>query len=569
MRAILLDLAGEAGRARAWVEAASPGASVDVLDKAELKAGGKREVLARIRSRGRSELFGIFCNRLDLQPSLVPMMVFGLLAGARRVRVGDMEGRSVERGWAGVALVELPKLAVELLVGYGVVVPLAWLSTWWLGARARRRGHRRPNDGPLDILYLRATPAATSAVGGSTSHVAGTVNAFAEMGHRVRFIANDRLLEVDHDVMPLDVVPPDARFGTVRAIFEVWNSLRFGWRAKAIARSRPAPDLVYQRYSRFNAAGVLLAVALDRPLCLEFNGSEVWVAENWDPVGQRLLLAAIERLNLRAADRIVVVSHVLAEACAKAGADRERIVVNPNGADADRFRPGVGGAELRARLFPKRENEAAAEGVTEQGDEIIAGFLGTFGPWHGVDALAEAIVKLPRDVPVRFLLVGDGDRRPGVERRIAEGGVTDRVVFAGRIPHSEVPAYLDACDILLSPHVPMPDGSAFFGSPTKLFEYMAMEKAIAASRLGQIGDVIEDGVSGLLLEPGSVDELVAAIEKLAGDAELRERLGRAARATVLERYTWRASAKRATDFATAPRSEQTIKRATDCPYRNG
>ena len=539
MRAILLDLAGEAGRARAWVEAASPGASVDVLDKAELKAGGKREVLARIRSRGRSELFGIFCNRLDLQPSLVPMMVFGLLAGARRVRVGDMEGRSIERGWAGVVLVELPKLALELLVGYGAVVPMAWLSTWWLCLRARRRGHRRPKDGPLEILYLRATPAATSAVGGSTSHVAGTVNAFAEMGHRVRFIANDRLLEVDHDRMPLDVVPPDSRFGTVRALFEVWNSLRFGWRAKAVARSRPAPDLIYQRYSRFNAAGVLLAVALDRPLCLEFNGSEVWVAENWDPVGQRRLLAAIERLNLRAADRIVVVSQVLAEACSKAGADRDRIVVNPNGADAERFRPGVGGAELRSRLFPD-----PADG----GHELVAGFLGTFGPWHGVDALAEAIVKLPRDVPVRFLLVGDGDRRPAVERRIAEGGASDRVVFAGRIPHREVPAYLDACDILLSPHVPMPDGSAFFGSPTKLFEYMAMEKAIAASRLGQIGDVIEDGVSGLLLTPGSVDELVAAIEKLADDPDLRTRLGRAARARVLERYTWRASAKRATDF---------------------
>ena len=540
MRTVLLDLAGEAARARTWVETAAPGADVDVLDKAELKAGGKREVLARIRARGRSDLFGIFCNRLDLQPSLVPMMVFGLLAGARRVRVGDMEGRSVERGWAGVVLVELPKLALELLVGYGAVVPLAWVSTWWLGFRAGRRAPRRPKAGPIDILFLRATPAATSAVGGSTSHVAGTVNAFAEMGHSVRFIANDRLLEVDHERMPLDVVPPDSRFGTVRAIFEVWNSLRFGWRAKTIARSRPAPDLVYQRYSRFNAAGVLLAVALDRPLCLEFNGSEVWVAENWDPVGQRRLLAAIERLNLRAADRIVVVSQVLAEACAGAGADPGRIVVNPNGADAERFRPGVGGAELRARLFP-----VPADGRTE----LVAGFLGTFGPWHGVDALAEAIVRLPRDVPVRFLLVGDGDRRPAVERRIAEGGASDRVVFAGRIPHGEVPAYLDACDILLSPHVPMPDGSAFFGSPTKLFEYMAMEKAIAASRLGQIGDVIEDGISGLLLTPGSVDELVAAIEKLAADPELRTRLGRAARATVLEKYTWRASAKRATDFA--------------------
>ena len=55
------------------------------------------------------------------------------------------------------------------------------------------------------------------------------------------------------------------------------------------------------------------------------------------------------------------------------------------------------------------------------------------------------------------------------------------------MPHSAVPAYLDACAILLSPHVPMPAGSAFFGSPTKLFDYMAMEKAIAASRLDRFG----------------------------------------------------------------------------------
>lgn len=534
MRAVLLDLAGDAGRARAWVEAAAPGADVLALDKAELKAGGTRAVLARLRARGRSDLFAIFCNRLDLQPSRVPMMVFGLLAGARRVRVGDMDGRTIERGLAGVAFLELPRLALEVAAGYGVAVPLAWLVTWWLGARARRP-RRWPGDGPLDILFLRATPAATSAVGGSTSHVAGTVDAFAAMGHRVRFIANDRLLEVDHERMPLDVVEPDARFAAVRAVFEVWNGLRFAWRARAIARSREAPDLVYQRYSRFNAAGVLLSVSLDRPLCLEFNGSEVWVAENWDPVGLRRLLAAIERLNLRAADRIVVVSEVLGEACARSGAAAERIVVNPNGADAERFRPGVGGDALRRRLFPDSD---AGRGA------LIAGFVGTFGPWHGVDALAEAIVRLPRDVPVHFLLVGDGDRRPAVERRIAEGGAADRVVFAGRVAHADVPAYLDACDILLSPHVPMPDGSAFFGSPTKLFEYMAMEKAIAASRLGQIGDVIEDGVSGLLLEPGSVDEIVAAIVRLAGDPELRARLGRAARARVLERYTWKASAAR-------------------------
>lgn len=536
MNVVLLDLAGDAGRAQAWVDNAAPGAAVTVLDKAELKAGGSRAVLSRLRAGGRSGLFAIFCNRLDLQPSLVPMMVFGLLAGARRVRIADMVGHSIERGWLGVVFVELPRLALELAVGYGLVVPLAWWWTWWLGVRSARRARTKPATGPLDILFLRATPAATSAVGGSTSHVAGTVRAFGEMGHRVRFIANDRLLEVDHERMPVDVVDPDTRFRSVRAIFEIWNGLRFAWRARAIARTKPAPDVIYQRYSRFNAAGALLAVALDRPLVLEFNGSEVWVAENWDPVGQRRLLAAVERLNLRAADRILVVSSVLASACIDAGADPDRVVVNPNGADTERFRPGVGGDEIRERLFPE--------------GGLVAGFVGTFGPWHGVDQLAEAIVRLPRDVPVRFLLVGDGDRRSAAERRIADGGASDRVVFTGRISHGEVPAYLDACDILLSPHVEMSDGSAFFGSPTKLFEYMAMEKAIAASRLGQIGEAIEHDVSGLLLTPGSVDEIVEAVERFAGDSALCERLGRAARARVLERYTWRANAERALGFTT-------------------
>lgn len=540
MNVVLLDLAGDAGRARDWMDSWAPVANIELLDKAELKGGGKRAVLSRLRARGRADRFAIFCHRLDVQPSLAPMMFFGLLAGARRVRVGDAEGESVERGWIGVALVELPRLAAELAIGYGVVIPLAWLVTWWLGFRSTRRIRRAPPAGPLDILFLRATQAATSAVGGSTSHVAGTVSSFAELGHSVRFIANDRLLAVDHERMPVDVVPPDSGFRTVRAVFEVWNSLRFAWCARAIARTRPAPDLLYQRYSRFNAAGVWLALSLDRPLCLEFNGSEVWVARNWDPVGQRRLLAAIERLNLLAADRIVVVSDVLADACIRAGADPGRIVVNPNGADTERFRPGTGGAAIRSRLFP--------------GDGLVAGFVGTFGPWHGVDVLADAIVRLPREVPVRFLLVGDGDRRTAVERRIADGGASDRVVFAGRIAHDEVPGYLDSCDILLSPHVPMPDGSAFFGSPTKLFEYMAMGKAIAASRLGQIADVLEDGISGVLLEPGSVDALVEAIERLAGDSKLRARLGLAARARVLESYTWLASARRALDFSERSRS---------------
>lgn len=530
MRVILLDLAGDAARARAWLERRAPGADVLELDKAELKGGSKGAALRGLRAGGARDLFAIFCNRLELQPARALMLLFGRLSGARRVAIGDMEGRTVERGAGGILFAELPRLALELAVGYGLVVPAAWLATWAIGGLSKRAKVRPvPADGPLDVLYLRATPAAGTAIGGSTSHIAGMAGAAVELGHAVRFVANDALPGIDRERMPVDVVRPSGLFGTVRAIFEIWNSLTFTVGAYRIAKRR-VPDLVYQRYNRFNWTGAALRALLGRPLCLEFNGSEIWVARNWDPVGQRRLLAAVERLNLRAADRIAVVSEVLAEDLVRAGVARERIVVNPNGADPERFRPGVGGNRVRREL--------GLDG------RVVAGFVGTFGPWHGVDVLAEAIARMPRDCDVTFLLVGDGDLRPAVERRIAEAGASDRAVFVGRVAHDDVPAYLDACDVLLSPHVEMPDGSAFFGSPTKLFEYMAMEKPIAASRLGQIGDVIEDGVSGVLLPPGDAEALVAAIVRLASDAGLRERLGRGARAAVVADYTWRRNAER-------------------------
>jgi glycosyltransferase involved in cell wall biosynthesis len=106
---------------------------------------------------------------------------------------------------------------------------------------------------------------------------------------------------------------------------------------------------------------------------------------------------------------------------------------------------------------------------------------------------------------------------------------------------------LDACDILASPHVPLADGSAFFGSPTKLFEYMAMGKGIVASRLGQIGDVLENEKTALLVEPGNVLELSNAIQRLAGSRELRERLGESARITAIDRHTWTHNAARVLD----------------------
>ncbi len=84
-------------------------------------------------------------------------------------------------------------------------------------------------------------------------------------------------------------------------------------------------------------------------------------------------------------------------------------------------------------------------------------------------------------------------------------------MFTGSLPREKVVEYLDASDILVSPHIPMPDGSRFFGSPTKLFEYMAMGKGIVASRLEQLAEVLEHDQTALLVTPGNVEELAEAI----------------------------------------------------------
>ena len=106
-------------------------------------------------------------------------------------------------------------------------------------------------------------------------------------------------------------------------------------------------------------------------------------------------------------------------------------------------------------------------GISE--NEIVAGFVGTFGPWHGVLTLADAIASMPPDSGVRFLLIGAGRFRDEVERIIRDAQRESQVIFAGHVDHRRVPALLDACDILLSPHVPLAGRFGFFWLAHKTF----------------------------------------------------------------------------------------------------
>ena len=133
---------------------------------------------------------------------------------------------------------------------------------------------------------------------------------------------------------------------------------------------------------------------------------------------------------------------------------------------------------------------------------------------------------------------------PSVKEVINNGGYANNVIFAGLIPQNEGPMYMGACDILLSPHIKNPDGSKFFGSPTKLFEYMAMGKPIIASDLDQIGDILEHKETAYLVEPGNIEQLTNAINILLEDAKLRDEMGKKARLEILEKYIWNKNIER-------------------------
>jgi glycosyltransferase involved in cell wall biosynthesis len=305
--------------------------------------------------------------------------------------------------------------------------------------------------------------------------------------------------------------------------------LRFERRAGRVLRERPAA-LLYQRFDPGSHAGVMLARRTGAPLVLEYNGSEVWVADHWDrPFGLRGTFLGVEEVNLRHADLIVTVSDALRDQLLARGVAPERVFAQPNGVDPSRYHPGVDGAEVRRR-----------HGLRER---TVFGFIGTFGVWHGAPVLARAARRVLAERPdVRFLFVGDGATRAETEAILA--GHAGACVFAGAVPQEDGPAHLAAMDVLVSPHVGNADGSRFFGSPTKLFEYMAMGRAIAASRLEQIGEVLEDGRTALLVPPGDDEALARALVRLADDAGLRARLGAAARRRALERHTWEAGVRR-------------------------
>jgi glycosyltransferase involved in cell wall biosynthesis len=170
-------------------------------------------------------------------------------------------------------------------------------------------------------------------------------------------------------------------------------------------------------------------------------------------------------------------------------------------------------------------------------------FVGSFQQWHGLDRLVEGFAQILRKLPeAKLLLVGDGPARPAVERKIAKLGITDAVIITGIVPHTGIPEMLASADVVTAPYPHLPQELWF--SPLKLYEYMAAGKAIVASRAGQIAEVIQNGHTGTLCEPGDVNEFAQTTIELLEDPAERRRLGQNAQQQAIEHHSWEQYARR-------------------------
>lgn len=398
-------------------------------------------------------------------------------------------------------------------------------------------------------FYLNANLWFGLQAGGSIGHISGVVNGMLKNNLSVSFASVGGRLMVRSDAEFVQINPPAVVSIPFETTYYLFNTNVN--RQCSIALEKQKPKFIYQRMSIANVSGVQLSRKFNLPLVIEYNGSEVWVAKNWgNPLRYHKIAETAEECCLKHAHMVVTVSDVLRRDLVKRGVDPNRILVYPNCIDPEVFDSNNFST---ANLLDLRSKYDIPD------DAVVATFVGTFGQWHGVEVLAESVKRLLDEKldqvisqNIYFLFVGDGIKMSEVKNILH--GVKDptRVILTGLVRQEEAPIYLASSDILLSPHVQNNDGSEFFGSPTKLFEYMAMGKAILASDLAQIGDVLKPDVRidsshildesknavALLVEPGNIDQLMAGILKLAQEEGLRSQLGKNAKSLALKHYTW-------------------------------
>lgn len=315
--------------------------------------------------------------------------------------------------------------------------------------------------------------------------------------------------------------PGDEGFAQLRAKAERWNAPlveiddrgALDWRVPlALLRlcRRERVAIWHGHDYKSNALGLLLRRFWPMRLVTTVHG---WVRHT----RRTPLYYRIDRWCLRHYETVLCVSDDLREECLACGVPAERCLLLENGIDTQEF----------ARTL----NPRAAKAVLGlDPDRFLIGAVGRLSTEKGFDLLVRAVDRLVREgLDLDLVILGDGDQAGSLQCLIQELGQANRIRLLGY--QSDLIEWYQAMDVFAL-------SSLREGLPNVLLEAMAMETPVVATRIAGIPKLMEQETNGLLVEPGNVEELTAALKRLVLDADLRSRVGQAGRETIETRYSF-------------------------------
>jgi glycosyltransferase involved in cell wall biosynthesis len=364
---------------------------------------------------------------------------------------------------------------------------------------------------------------------GQYVHIEEMINALRSLGHEVIIVAPPSA-ETESFGSDAGAVAVLKRYMPkwCYELMELAYSL-VAYRRLAAAVREHQPDVLYERYNLFLPAGIWLSRKYKLPMLLEINAPILEERAKYDGLSLTRLARWSQAYAWRKADLVLPVTQVLGDMVQAYGVPAERIVVIPNGINGDRFDGDV--------------DVLAAKRALGLEGQLVLGFTGFIREWHGLDKVIDLIANDPPDALRTLLVVGDGPVRLDLEQQAARLGVTSRVHFTGIVERDDVARYVAAFDIALQPAV------VDYASPLKLFEYLALGKAIVAPGQPNIREILRHEKNALLFDPAHPEQLAESIHRLCVDPALRMNVAAGARAAIVEqKLTWKANAQRVVEL---------------------
>jgi glycosyltransferase involved in cell wall biosynthesis len=367
----------------------------------------------------------------------------------------------------------------------------------------------------LKILYHHRTRSRD----GQSVHIDEMIAALERQGVRIVMVEPERV-----DAMK----PAREKQLLPKWLYELlefgYSGLEFFKLAAAILREKP--DAIYERANIYMLSGVWAARLFSLPLLLEVNAPLAEERGKFGGLAMPGFARWTEEAAWRGASYVLPVTQVLAGYIERAGVPSSRIAVTSNGVDVERF--FLVEASARPAL------------PAQFGVGPVLGFVGYVRAWHGLPQVVDLLAQDPALAQATLLVVGDGPGRPDLEASAGKLGVQDRVLVTGVVGRDGLTGYISSFDIALQPEV------TAYASPLKLFEYMALGRAIIAPDASNIREILTHEADALLFEPENPASLADAIRRLVSDQALRARLGAAAAAKIdREDISWARNARRA------------------------